>query len=279
MRTRNRQICYRTSQSLCVQERTVTSAGSRVRFFCYEVSKEGESFEEASRVLQGRSENTDSPGVSQTRLRTVRTEVWPSHCSTGRICKARMEGLPGFRSLSTAPCPPPASRFGRPSYPTLGRPLLSLCWLRSPSHVDTQEPPERPPGFRSCGPGGQVSLLLQTLSNPEKYHKSFPGSKCSAGRTPCPLLPTAACQPRGSFFLASKHSELIPERGSARLLPCPASSPSSSSCFSPFASQLEGQDHPILLFAFERACPPPVLKAVPGTRWTLVRGTLVSDLS
>lgn len=101
----------------------------------------GGSFEEASRVLQGRSENTDSPGVSQTRLRTVRTEVWPSRCSAGRICKARMEGLPGFRSLSTAPCPPPASRLGRPSYPTLGRPLLSLCWLRSPSHVDTQEPP------------------------------------------------------------------------------------------------------------------------------------------
>lgn len=101
----------------------------------------GGSFEEASRVLQGRSENTDSPGVSQTRLRTVRTEVWPSRCSAGRICKARMEGLPGFRSLSTAPCPPPASRLGCPSYPTLGRPLLSLCWLRSPSHVDTQEPP------------------------------------------------------------------------------------------------------------------------------------------
>lgn len=173
--------------------------------------RKGGSFEDASRVPQGRSENTDSPRVSQTWLRTARTEVWPVHCSAGRICKARTEGLPGFRSLSTARCPPPA-KSPRPSLHILPQAGLfcPLCWRRSPSHLDTRQPPEQPPGFRSCGPGGQVSLLLQTLSNPEKYHKAFPGSKRSASRTPSPLLPTVACQPRGSFFLAAKHSELIP---------------------------------------------------------------------
>lgn len=43
--------------------------------------RKGGKFEEASRVLQGRSENTDGPGVSQTWLRTVQTAVWPVRCS------------------------------------------------------------------------------------------------------------------------------------------------------------------------------------------------------
>ena len=188
--------------------------------------RKGGSFEEASRVPQGRSENTDSPGVSQTWLRTARTEVWPVHCSVGRICKARMEGLPGFCSLSTAPCPPPA-KSPWPSLHILPQAGLfcPLCGRCSPSHLDTQQPPERPPGFRSYGPGGQVSVLLQILSNPEKYHKAFPGSKHSAGRTPSPLLPTAACQPRGSFFLAAKHSELIPAQRISQAAPWPSKLP------------------------------------------------------
>lgn len=144
----------------------------------------GGSFEEASRVLQGRSENTDSPGVSQTRLRTVRTEVWPSRCSAGRICKARMEGLPGFRSLSTAPCPPPASRLGCPSYPTLGRPLLSLCWLRSPSHVDTQEPP--PSGLLASAPAAlevksvscsRLCQIQRNITSPSLAQNALPAAR------------------------------------------------------------------------------------------------------
>ena len=45
--------------------------------------RKGGKFEEASRVLQGRSENTDGPGVPQTWLRTVRTAVWLVRCSVG----------------------------------------------------------------------------------------------------------------------------------------------------------------------------------------------------
>lgn len=156
-----------------------------------------------------------------------------------------MEGLPGFHSLSTATCPPPASSLGSPStpYPRLTSSLSSAgtivqaTWTHSspPSSLLASAPAALEVKSNPCS---RLCQIQRNITSPSLAQNALPAT-CLSRSSPLLLVSHVGL----SFQPPSIPSSSQP-RVSARLPPCPASSPSSSSCCSPFASQLEGQDHP-----------------------------------
>lgn len=156
-----------------------------------------------------------------------------------------MEGLPGFRSLSTAACPPPTRPLHHPSisYPRLTSSLPSAGTVVQATW--THSSPQS--GLLASAPAA-----LEVKSNPCSRLCQIQRNITSPSLAQNALL--AACLPGSSPLLLVSHVGLSFQppstpsssqpRVSARLPPCPASSPFSSSCFSLFSSQLEGQDHP-----------------------------------
>lgn len=133
-----------------------------------------------------------------------------------------MEGLPGFHSLSTASCPPPASALGSPSipYPRLTSSLSSAgtivqaTWTHSspPSSLLASAPAAQEVKSNPCS---RLCQIQRNITSPSLAQNALPAT----------CLLTAACQPRGSFFPATKHTELIPAQSISQAAPLPSKLP------------------------------------------------------